>query len=182
MEQLIAEQRRYFYLGQTRPPAFRKSMLVRLERAVVRHEADLTRALLADLGKPPFEAYATEIGFSLSQLRFLARRVAAWSAPRRAPLSAVNLSRQDGSATRALRGGADYGAVNYPVQLTLAPWRRALAAGNCAVVKPSAYAPESSKALARMISEIFPRDMWRWWRGEGRKFRPSGAKIRLYLF
>jgi aldehyde dehydrogenase (NAD+) len=47
---------------------------------------------------------------------------------------------------------------NYPVQLTLTPLLTALAAGNCAVVKPSAYAPESSKVLSRMLTEAFPRE------------------------
>ena len=47
---------------------------------------------------------------------------------------------------------------NYPVQLTLVPLISALAAGNCAVVKPSAYAPACSAVLKALISDIFPRE------------------------
>lgn len=42
------------------------------------------------------------------------------------------------------------------MQLTLNPLIAALAAGNCAVVKPSAYAPPSRAALARLLSAVFP--------------------------
>ncbi len=46
---------------------------------------------------------------------------------------------------------------NYPFQLTIAPLAAALAAGNCAIVKPSAYAACTSELLKQMIGELFPK-------------------------
>ena len=45
---------------------------------------------------------------------------------------------------------------NYPVQLCLMPLVGAISAGNCAVVKPSAYAPESSRVISKLIESAFP--------------------------
>jgi aldehyde dehydrogenase (NAD+) len=45
------------------------------------------------------------------------------------------------------------GPWNYPVYLTLSPLVAALAAGNCAVVKPSELAPATSALLARLLPE-----------------------------
>jgi len=157
MDKLIAAQRQYFNTGDTRSVTFRKAMLTRLEEAILKYEPLLTKALQADLNKPPFEAYATEIGVTLSELRFLRKHLKRWSAPRQAP-SPITIF-----PARSEVCPEPYGVVlimspwNYPVLLTLAPLLTALAAGNCAVVKPSAYAPETAKVLARMLSEAFPK-------------------------
>ena len=45
---------------------------------------------------------------------------------------------------------------NYPVLLTLEPLVDAIAAGNTAVVKPSAYAPASANVLKDLLEECFP--------------------------
>ena len=44
---------------------------------------------------------------------------------------------------------------NYPFQLTIAPLVGAICAGNCAVVKPSAYSPHTTKVMADMLRELF---------------------------
>ena len=45
---------------------------------------------------------------------------------------------------------------NYPVLLTLEPLIDAIAAGNTAVVKPSAYAPATAAVLKNILEECFP--------------------------
>jgi aldehyde dehydrogenase (NAD+) len=45
------------------------------------------------------------------------------------------------------------GPWNYPLYLSLAPLVAAVAAGNCAVVKPSELAPATSAVLARLVPE-----------------------------
>lgn len=44
---------------------------------------------------------------------------------------------------------------NYPIQLCLSPLVGAISGGNCAVVKPSAYTPNTSHALAKILGETF---------------------------
>ena len=47
---------------------------------------------------------------------------------------------------------------NYPVLLTLEPLVDAIAAGNTAVVKPSAYAPASANVLKDLLEEWIVKD------------------------
>ena len=47
---------------------------------------------------------------------------------------------------------------NYPFLLTIDPLADAIAAGNTAVVKPSAYSPATSSVIEKMIGECFPRE------------------------
>lgn len=48
------------------------------------------------------------------------------------------------------------GAWNYAIQLTLVPLIGALAAGNCAVVKPSELSPAVAELLGKLIPKYFP--------------------------
>ncbi|MDO4261006.1 MAG: aldehyde dehydrogenase [Eubacteriales bacterium] len=155
-EKLLAEQRAYFASGRTLPVQARIEALDRLERAIIGYEDELCRALKADLGKSRAEAYMCEIGLTLSELRYVRRHVKSWSRDRRArtPLAQFH--------AKSFTVQEPYGVVlvmspwNYPVLLTLEPLCGALAAGNCCVVKPSAYAPETAAVMGRMIREAFP--------------------------
>ena len=46
---------------------------------------------------------------------------------------------------------------NYPFQLNVVPLIGAIAAGNCAILKPSAYAPHTAKLMEQMVSECFSK-------------------------
>lgn len=156
IQELAAQQRTYFNTGATRTAAFRRQALERLRAALLEHEEELNAALLADLNKAPAESYFTETGMVLEELRFQLKHFEKWARPRRVitPLAQF--------PSRGELLPEPYGCVlimapwNYPVQLCLTPLTGAIAAGNCAVVKPSAYAPASSAAIARLLGEIFP--------------------------
>ena len=157
MNDIIAAQRRYFNSGATRSTDFRRRMLARLEEAVHRHEAELLAALKADLNKTAFEGYETELALVLSELREARRELDRWARPRRVPTPLSQFP------SRGFVYPEPYGTTlimspwNYPLQLTLCPLAAAMAAGCTAVVKPSAYAPAASAALARLLGETFSR-------------------------
>lgn len=156
IQELAAQQRTYFNTGATRTAAFRRQALERLRAALLEHEEELDAALLADLNKAPAESYFTETGMVLEELRFQLKHFEKWARPRRVitPLAQF--------PSRGELLPEPYGCVlimapwNYPVQLCLTPLVGAIAAGNCAVVKPSAYAPANSAAIAKLLGEIFP--------------------------
>ena len=75
---LVAEQRFYFARGDTLDISFRRQQLEQLYSAVDRRSDDIAAALRKDLGKGTFEAYSTEIGFSLRNIRKAARSVSRW--------------------------------------------------------------------------------------------------------
>ncbi|MCL2332504.1 MAG: aldehyde dehydrogenase [Actinomycetia bacterium] len=155
IRRLIADQRAHFATGAARTLGARKTALTGLELWITEHEAEISDALAEDLGKSGFEAYATEIYMVLSEIRHARGHVRRWMAPRRVPTPIVHFP----SASRIYPD--PFGVVlimspwNYPFQLTLAPLVAALAAGNCAVIKPSAYSPATSRLIARMIGELF---------------------------
>lgn len=157
MEALMKEQRDFFDTGKTLDLSFRREALDRLEKAVQTYEPAFCRALQSDLGKSRTEAYMCEIGLTLSELHYMKRHLRSFARRRLVP---TPLAQFHGTSFKVQE---PYGAVlimspwNYPVLLTLEPLIGALAAGNCCVVKPSAYAPEVSHVLAKMIRETFPR-------------------------
>ncbi len=155
---LIAGQRAFFQTGATRPLEFRRAQLQRLLEAVQDHEAGLLDALHADLRKSPEQAYTSEIGLLLGEIRHALRHLPAWmkAQRRRTPLLAW--------PARGFIRPEPYGVAlilgpwNYPFQLLLAPLVGALAAGNCAVLKPSEFAPHTAAALGRLIGATFPKE------------------------
>ncbi|HZJ57090.1 MAG TPA: aldehyde dehydrogenase family protein, partial [Clostridia bacterium] len=152
---ILDKQREYFSSGETRNPNFRLGKLDRLKRAIEENEGDILRALQKDLNKAPFEAYETELGIVLDELRYIRKRLLPWIKPIRVRTPLVHFP------SSSFRIPEPYGIVlimspwNYPFQLTLAPLIGAIAAGNCSIIKPSNYSPATSQLISRIIRENF---------------------------
>ncbi|KGT38022.1 aldehyde dehydrogenase family protein [Heyndrickxia faecalis] len=157
-ESILAKQQAFFYSGKTKPYAFRIRALEALKKAVIRHERALSGALRKDLNKSAFDAYATEIGILLSELSFTLKHLKRWMKPERAKTPLTH------TGSKSMIIPEPYGTAliispwNFPLQLALVPLVGAVAAGNCAVIKPSEYTPHTSKALKKLVEEIFPED------------------------
>jgi aldehyde dehydrogenase (NAD+) len=152
---LFARQKAYFASGATRPLAFRQRMLRRLLQAIETEEAGITAALAADFGKPAFETYATEIGVLVSEIRFTQRHLKNWMQPQKVTPSLINFPSQDAIYPEPYGVSLILGAWNYPLQLTLAPVVGSIAAGGCAILKPSELTPATSTVLARLLRRHF---------------------------
>lgn len=156
IEAVVARQRTFFETGATRPVAVRVAALRRLKKEMQKREKILLDALQADLNKSHFEGYMCELGLNLDELGYLADHVRAWSQPRRKPTPLPQFK----SSSYELP--EPYGVVlimapwNYPYLLSLDPLFGAVAAGNCVVLKPSAYAPNTSRAMAELLAAVFP--------------------------
>ncbi|GGK61523.1 aldehyde dehydrogenase [Rufibacter glacialis] len=155
---LVQQQKAFFNTGQTRPLAFRLQMLRRLGQAIAREEEAITAALAADFGKPPFETYATEIAILLSEIKFMERHLAKWTKLKRVKSSFLNFPSSDAIYAEPYGVSLVIGAWNYPFQLTLSPMLGAIAAGCCAILKPSELTPATSQLIARLIQEHFPAE------------------------
>ncbi len=153
---LVARQRAYFESGATRGADFRLSALKALREALVKNEALIFDALKADLNKAPMESYMCENGLVLEEIRFHLKHLRRWMKERRVPTPLAQFH------ARSFVSPEPYGVAlilspwNYPIQLCLSPLVGAISAGNCAVVKPSAYAPATSAAIAKVLGEAFP--------------------------
>lgn len=158
IHETVQAQRAYFSTGATLPVSFRLEMLRKLRDAVDRRERDLADALSADLGKSAYESFMCEIGLARTEITYMLRHTRRLAGERtvRTPLAQF--------AARSFRKHSPYGNTlimspwNYPVLLTLDPLADTIAAGNTAVVKPSAYAPAASALLAEIIGDCFPAE------------------------
>ncbi|KQW83703.1 aldehyde dehydrogenase family protein [Brevundimonas sp. Root1279] len=153
VEGVVAALRAGFESGLTRDLAWREQQLAALERMMVENETAIAGALKADLGKSLAEACTAEIDFVRKEAMHARKQLRRWSRPQRVP---TPIAIQPGkSFVEATPHGVVLimGAWNYPFQLVLAPLVGAIAAGNCAVLKPSELAPRSSA----LLKDLAPR-------------------------
>lgn len=156
IKDILQQQNHFFSSGKTIQAEFRLKQLESLKEAMIRHEADLAAALKEDLGKSRMESYMCEIGLTLSELTWMQKHLRSLMRSKHVSTPAAQF------AAKSFRSPSPYGTVlimspwNYPVLLTLDPLIDAIAAGNTAVVKPSAYAPCTFDVMKTMIEECFP--------------------------
>ncbi len=155
---ILSRQREYFATGATLSREFRAEQLGKLKASLQRHESEMNDALQQDLGKSRMESYMCEIGLTLSELTWMQKHLRGLMREKGVPTPLSQF------AARSFRAPSPYGTVlimspwNYPVLLTLDPLIDAIAAGNTAVVKPSAYAPATAAVLKNILKECFPTE------------------------
>ena len=152
---IVAAQRKYFQTGATLPVSFRVDALRKLYDAVSGSEKEINDALRKDLGKGGFESYMCETGLVLEEISYMLKHVRRFAGEKRVrtPLAQFH--------SRSYKKPSPYGVTlimspwNYPFMLTLSPLVDALAAGNTAVVKPSAYSPNTSEVIRQILTKCF---------------------------
>ena len=148
---VVQRLRRTFGAGVTRPYEWRSRQLERVAALAKENRDQLVDALRADFGKPEVEAMLTDVAVIAAEATAARKQLKRWMKPERV---ATPASQQPG---RARVHREPLGVVliiapwNYPVQLLLSPLVGALAAGNCAVLKPSELTPHTSAALADLV-------------------------------
>ena len=152
----VASQKDFFMTHTTLDVNYRIAYLKKLKETIISYEARILGALKMDLGKSEQEAYMSEVGLTLSELNYQLRHIAKWSKRKKCKTAYTNMIGKSFSIREP------YGVVlvmapwNYPFMLSLEPLIGAIAAGNCCVLKPSAYAKATSQVLADIIKEVFP--------------------------
>ncbi len=132
--------------------------LRRLKSGIQAHEEEILNALKEDLNKAHFESYGTEVGLVLEEICYILKHLKDWAQPQkvRTPLTSF--------PAKSYIYPEPYGVTlimspwNYPFMLSLIPLIGALAAGNCAVLKPSAYSAHTSAILSMILRENFSED------------------------
>ena len=152
---IVDGQRSFFLTGNTLDVEFRIQSLQKLKTFILKYESEIHAAIQKDLGKSNFESYMCETGLTLSEISYMLKHVRSFSKEKRVhtPLAQFH--------SKSYRKPSPHGVVlimspwNYPFLLTIEPLVDAIAAGNTAVIKPSAYSPNTSAVIYRMISECF---------------------------
>ncbi|MGN0977660.1 MAG: aldehyde dehydrogenase [Faecousia sp.] len=157
-EIIVEKQRAWFQSGKTLSFRARLDALEKLAAEARNMETEIVAALHKDLRKSTLEAYMCETNLLQEEIAYAQKNLQKWMRKRKTS-TPVSLF-----PAKCFQVPEPYGIVlilspwNYPFLLTLQPLVGAIAAGNCAVIKPSAYAPATSKVIKKLISECFPEE------------------------
>ncbi|MBQ8836253.1 MAG: aldehyde dehydrogenase [Clostridia bacterium] len=157
IDNILESQRKYFDSGETLDVKFRIAQLKKLYAAIKKYEDEINAALTADLGKSDFEGFMCETGLVLTEISYMIKHTKKFAREHTVytPLAQF--------ASRSYKKPSPYGNVlimspwNYPFLLTIDPLADAIAAGNTAIVKPSAYSPATSAIIQKIVTECFPQ-------------------------
>ena len=150
---VLADLRRVFAAGRTRVLEWRLEQLRAIERFLDEREPEIATALAEDLGRSPAEAWLGDVASSKGEAAYARKHVRKWMRRRRESLPLAQLPGRAWVQYDPLGVVLVIGPWNYPLYLSLAPLVAAVAAGNCAVIKPSELAPATSALLARLLPQ-----------------------------
>lgn len=162
----ITSLKDFFARGETRPVSFRKTQLKLLLALISQYETKLMDALYADLGKSPFEAYATEIGLLKEENKRHLNNLTSWIKPTKVPTPITAFPASSYIEPIPYGVSLIISPWNYPVQLSLLPLVGAISAGNCAFIKPSEYTKNTAGVLDELINKNFNPDYIRLVQGD----------------
>jgi aldehyde dehydrogenase (NAD+) len=155
IDRLFEAQRLMRHRVAATTSAERIEKLRALEKALFARRDDIRAAMFADYRKPHEETDLSEIYPVLIEARHARRHLRRWMKPRRvsAPLALF------GTRSRIMHEPKGVVLIispwNFPFNLTLGPLVSAIAAGNCAIVKPSEMTPHAAACIASILEELF---------------------------
>ena len=155
MKDILNAQKSFFKSDATKPYTFRKTQLETLYRIIQANESAIKEALKKDLNKSSFEAYATEIGFTLHSIRQTLKRLKKWMNPKKVKtpiyqgLSKSKIYYEPKGTVLII------GPYNYPFQLVIEPLIGAIASGNTAIIKPSEFSSHTETLIEKLLNETF---------------------------
>jgi aldehyde dehydrogenase (NAD+) len=152
---VVSRQRNFFREGKTKDISFRIRQLKVLKSAIRRNEKKILDSLWADLRKPPLEGYGAEIAFPVREINHASTNLRLWAKPMKVATNLIDFPATSFIYPEPLGVVLIIGPWNYPFQLLFAPLVGAIAAGNCAILKPSEIAPHASSVIAGIIRENF---------------------------
>ncbi len=155
---LFAGLKTVFESERTMSLEWRAQQLAALERMMIEREQDILEALKADLGKHALEGWSTEVSYVAGDAAYCRKNLKKWTRRRKVATPMVGKPGKSWLQPEPLGVVLIIGAWNYPLQLTLAGLAAAIAAGNCAVIKPSELSPATSAITARLVEEYLDND------------------------
>ncbi len=156
---LINNQRNYFQSGATLDVNIRLIYLKKLQQSLKKFEPQIIEALKKDLNKSSTESYMCEIGMVYSELNYMLKNIKKLARPTKVHTPLVQ------AISKSYILPSPHGVTlimspwNYPFMLSIDPLIDALSAGNTIILKPSAYAANTSKVIKEIIEFTFPSEL-----------------------
>ncbi|WP_069997704.1 aldehyde dehydrogenase family protein [Cellulosilyticum sp. I15G10I2] len=156
ISECIQDMHVFFYHRNTYPINLRINYLKKLRSSILLHQEAITKALYKDFKKPKYETYTTEIYTTLKEIDYALKHIRKWCKSKKHPGVFPLIGSSVQVKPEPYGVCLIFSPFNYPFQLSLVPLVGALAAGNCAIIKPSEYTPNTSEILSQIIKEVFP--------------------------
>src|SRR5690606_10936332 len=153
--EILEEHHRFFATNKTKDLDFRLQQLQKLRAAIKKYETKILEALEKDLGKHSFEAFATEVGFTLNSITHTKKRLKKWAKPKKVDTPIALFPAKSMVVYEPYGTVLIIGPFNYPFQLLIEPLIGVIAAGNTAIIKPSELVPNVSSVVTEMIADTF---------------------------
>lgn len=154
----IQNQRKFFRTGQTKDLSFRVDALKKLKKSILAQEKEIFNTLNQDLHRCDVESYVSDNGLVLKEIDYALKRILAWAKPQKIKTPLFHFPASSYILPEPYGVVLIIGPWNAPCQLLLNPLVGAIAAGNCAVLKPSEISVHTSKLMAKIINETFSPD------------------------
>jgi len=135
--------------------AERKEKLRKLKMIIQENEGLIFEALQKDLRKSEFEAALTEVYFVYAEIDFAIKNLSFWLNPRKVAAGLSSFFTKNRIFYEPKGVSLIISPWNYPFQLLIAPLVSAIAAGNCAMLKPSEVSPATTSVLLKLINDSF---------------------------
>ncbi len=152
ISRIVRSQREFYCSGITRNVEYRRKQLKKLRDLIAGEDGLIVEALKKDLAKPALEAYAAEISLVLGELEYALKKLESWTRPRKVRSQLALLPSSSSVVPEPLGVVLIIAPWNYPFQLAIAPLISAVAAGNCAIVKPSELSPHTAEVMEELIT------------------------------
>ncbi len=155
IKSLVDKQRAFYKTGSTIPADFRIKQLKKLYLAIKKYESHINEALKKDLGKSHYEGFMCESGLALTEISYMIKHVKKFARKKTVLTPIAQFHSQSYKQPVPYGNTLIMSPWNYPFLLTIEPLADSIAAGNTAIVKPSAYSPATSEIIGKIISECF---------------------------
>ena len=152
MKQIIDLQREYFNTGATLGYDFRINQLKRLRSIIRKYEPEILDAFLKDYNKSAFDVISTEVGYALTELNHLIRRLKKLMKPQKVKTSIINRPSKGYLVPEPYGVALVVAPWNYPLNLSFVPLAAAMAAGNTVVLKLSTNTPCLSELIHHILN------------------------------
>ena len=155
---VVSNLRQGFSSGKTKSYGWRINQLQQLSNLLRENDTAIKDALYKDLKKPAFETELYEIDILKTEIDHAMNNLKSWMKPKSISRSLLQVFDTVYMQKEPFGVVLVMGTWNYPLQLFLNPFVGVIAAGNCALLKPSEIATETGKLVAQLIPQYMDGD------------------------
>jgi aldehyde dehydrogenase (NAD+) len=155
ISEVLTRQREFFLSGKTKSIDYRIEQLRKLRDLIIENENAIYEALNTDFRKSRFETYLSENGYMIMEINEFIKKLKKWARPERLPSNLLNFPSSSFLMYEPYGLTLIIAPWNYPFQLALGPLAGAMAAGNCAIIKPSELTPATSSLIKDLVNDNF---------------------------